>query len=336
MNHLFFPIIFPSNSENYIIADQEVALKINEWFNDRIEYIHNYWLTPYSNFNHNLLINPNFIADKIIGILIHRDFNYQSKTKLISILPAVRQNLIRQIITGRPINFFLLYNGGYRASSLNDGLSLIFNPDQTELMLLYQITLLNEKINSIYLPGVNFVIVINNGVANWVNEIPYSETENYVNQLRKIIENLGASYKISVLLQSEIEGHSSLLSEGIVQSDLNITETEHRIVERFLGRHCSREEAKYRITLYKLGEANWEETLSSLAQENDCIMLRQVAHPDMLSFRPFPGGAIRIQNGTFGFEYVNNNLKPKLITSESIRQLGVTLVPYSLPKNILN
>jgi hypothetical protein len=50
-----------------------------------------------------------------------------------------------------------------------------------------------------------------------------------------------------------------------------------------------------------------------------------VAHPHSLSFRPFPGGAIRSQNGSVGFEEQGETQVPKLITSENFNHFQIEL-----------
>jgi hypothetical protein len=60
-------------------------------------------------------------------------------------------------------------------------------------------------------------------------------------------------------------------------------------------------------------------------------MLKQVANSEMLSFRPFPGSAIRIQNGSLGFQDLKGKLTPKLITTEAAQLHGIKLVPCILP-----
>jgi hypothetical protein len=271
------------------------------------------------------------MANKIASILTHRTFNYQSKHKLNQGVALVRQTLLRQISKKVPVTIFFLYNGGYRASSLPDQPSLIFEPDQTEWMLLYQIALLNKRISSIYTYGIEFYIVINNGVAKWVNDIPISATESYANKLRKMINFFGAENRVKILLQSELVGFDPGYSFEPFQSQTCLTENEHHIVERFLGRQCSREEAERRSALYSLSETKWSEDVSRIVAAKDGIIMRQVAHPGMLSFRPFPGGAIRIQNGTLGFHFQSNNLRPRLITSTNRKEYTIQWVSYRFP-----
>lgn len=336
IDKLILPLPPDASHEGYSRADDEYTTLVSLWLNSRIELIKEVWSATPSTWKKDVITDPLYLADEILGILTHRIFNFQSKINLSSLLPRVHQNLITQISKGTSIKLFLLYNGGYRASSFPENLSLIFEPDQTELMLLYQFALLNKRISAVYSPGIEVSIVINNGVAHYVNDIPLAATENYANRLRKLINVLGAYNRISVLLQSELVNYNPSLNFESDQSHPLLSEKEHLIVERFLGRTCSKEEARFRSALYRLAEEKWEEDLLPIVKANDVLMLRQVAHTEMLSFRPFPGGAIRTQNGSFGFQYQRNVLIPKLITSESVKKYSVKWVPYSFPWCINN
>lgn len=335
-DQLILPLSPQYEHEGYSLADEGCSALVAEWINTHIDLVRKIWSQTHTTDKKYSSISHDSLASEIIAILTNRAFNFQSKRKLIELLPIVRKNLVRQLEKGMPIKFFLLYNGGYRASSFPDKLSLIFEPDQTELMLLYQIALLNKKISAIYEPGIEFIVVINNGVAHWVNDIPITATENYANQLKGIIDILGAGNIVSVIVQSEMVDYNPRISFEPIQPQPLLSEKEHRIVERFLGRCCNKDEAKYRSALYKLAEAKWEEDLSTITTAKDALMVRQIAHPDMLSFRPFPGGAIRAQNGSFGFHYRNNILKPTLITSQSVKEYGLKCVPYYFPFSVNN
>lgn len=270
------------------------------------------------------------LADGIANILTQRVFNFQARGRLTMLLVQVRENLERQLRKGEPLNFFLLYNGGYRAAPLPSN-PLIFAPDQTELMLLHQIALLHQKVSATYPPGIRFFIVINNGVGLWVNDIPLEATQIYVHELRQMIEWMDAAGRVSVVLQSELPGFIARPLLKPVFSSTELSDKEHQLVERFLGRSCSVDEARCRQALYAIAEARWAQDLWPVISAKDGLPLRQVAHPNMLSFRPFPGGAIRIQNGSLGFQSLGGSLTPKLITSETALQKDIMAVPWIKP-----
>jgi hypothetical protein len=312
-------------------ANEYCTARFTAWINERAEQARLIWGSPGTIHKTLSQAQPPALADKITDILTHRVFNFQSRGSVTPLLPQVRQNLLLQLSKGGPIRIFFLYNGGYRASPFPDDPSLIFVPDQTELMLLYQVALLHEKVRAINALGIQFFIVVNNGVALWVNDIPLKASRGYASKLRRIIDWLGAAASVRVVLQSELAGFNPRPPLEPVRTALELSDKDHRLVERFLGRSCSPEEARHRHALYALAEAQWAQDLSPLVAAHDALMLRQVAHRDMLSFRPFPGGAIRIQNGSLGFQDLKGTLTPKLITTEAVQQHGIQWVPCTLP-----
>lgn len=320
---------------NYALADELSAFSVNSYLNKIVERVQ----LIYENFKEKENINiikfqNHVLAEKIIEILIKREFNFQSRQKIIALIPNIRRSLIHQLGKGGALEMYFLYNGGYRASPLASGKRLIFEPDQTELMLLYQVALLQEKVHTIYRPGIKFYIVVNNGVAHWVNDTPLAATEMYARRLRQIIDWLGASEAVGVLLQSELTGFTARPELGKVDVPVEFSDKDQRIVERFLGRSCGLEEAKYRHGLYALAEAQWARDLSQEIDVENGLLLRQVAHPSTMSFRPFPGGAIRTQNGSLGFQFKRGGLSPKLITSDTVQGQDIQCVQWTKPWSV--
>ena len=271
------------------------------------------------------------MTNALVDILVHRSFNYQSKKNSLHILPGIRQTMALSIALGRPIPFLYLYNGGYRASPFPNDSSLIFNPDFTELMLLYQLALLHQKIRAVYSPGMEFTIVINNGVAQYVNDVPVVATEQYVQQLRAMINWVGAEKTVRVLVQSELQEIVAEEGSRINPSIPLLSDKEHATIERFMGRAISREEASIRALRYTQAEALWFDEVNKIARSQQAILLRQIADGSMLSFRPFPGGAIRSQNGSLGFDYINETIRLKLITTESGARRSIVRLPMVFP-----
>ncbi len=271
------------------------------------------------------------LSEELVSLFLHKSFNHQSRGRLRAILPRFRQGLQSHIDAMRPLTLYFLYNGGYRASPLPQDPGPLFHPDQTELMLLRQIALLQARVTQKYAPGIDFVIVLNNGVAAYVNDISLDKTSRYAKELREIIESLGASRFVRVLLQSEVAGFSSSQPKPGYQTLPEISQKEHAIVERFLGRPCSAQEASYRAWLYQIAETEWDKDLAPLVTRDHALLLRQVASPGMLSFRAFPGGAIRAQNGSLGFQEVDQTWVPKLISAETYSQYQIQTINWSLP-----
>jgi hypothetical protein len=166
----------------------------------------------------------------------------------------------------------------------------------------------------LHAPGLRFGIVINNGVAAFTNGIHYEGTNAYVDRLRLIIDRLGAGGTVWVLNQFELGDFSEQMARIEVLPKPAITPAEHGIVERFLGRPCSAEEAALKIATYEQAEAVWGRHVRGLVAEAGGIFCRQIAHPSCLSFRPFPGGAIRVQNGSVTFRIQNGRVTPGFVT----------------------
>ena len=312
-------------------ADVETESLIGDWLAERLAFARKVWGAPPPVDDDPVGADPAECIDSIVGILLHRKFNHQSRGRVAHVIPSLRSRLERIISENRPVTLFFLYNGAYRASPFPNRLQLVFEPDQTEFLLLDLIAQLQARIRAFYSPGIDFVIVVNNGVALQANEIPVAATEAYVARLRGMIDAVGAAGRIRLLVQSELEGGTRAeLAIGNAPCPI-VSAKDHAIVERFLGRECGPQEASYRAALYKAAEAAWAEVLRPLAAAGNAIVLRQVAHPETLSFRPFGGGAIRSQNGTVGFLKNGGALLPKLLTVESFEQHDVRLASIGSP-----
>ncbi len=309
-------LIIPIVTDNDSAIEQDKLVK--DWMLTKYNFIKQSWIFKNSISNETNSLDSIKIAQSITQILSQKAFNFQSKNKISNILFSVTKNLEEQIKSQTPLHFFLLYNGGYRASYLDNLSELIFEPDQTEMLLLYQIACLNQKIKQVYNKGIEFTVVINNGVAKWVNDISVAQTLNYVYKFREMITHFGAQDCVKLLVQSELENFDENCTFEPNVDEVDFKDEDFMLVERFLGRICTVEEAKYRASLYTKAEQRWATDLLPVIQQKNALLFRQIAHPEMLSFRPFPGGAIRIQNGTFGFQIQNNSLHPKLITHKTL------------------
>jgi hypothetical protein len=331
MPPLLLPIPPHANLAGIAVADESHVLRVNDWIDHRIlsaQLIFKNLGTATPKAVHPDVVDP---IEAILHTATNRRFNHQSRGRLAALLPAYRQKLLSCLSQGMPIRCFFLYNGGYRASPLSRA-EFIFEPDQTEWLLLYQIALLGKAISGVYPPGIQFSIVINNGVSHWVNDIPLTLTESYAHLLRQMIQWLGASNHVDVVLQSEFSGFTPTPNLQPTAAPIDFSAKDHLIVERFLGRACSPDEARRQHALYVEAEAQWARDFWPFVERQHGLLFRQIAHPNMLSFRPFPGGATRIQNGSLGFSLDHQgNLTPKLITSQTIPSGQVQAVPWSHP-----
>ena len=142
--------------------DTEIMVLVKDWLDKKIDFIQTIWPKSTEVNLQNKSLNNIEIAHQIIQVLTHKSFNYRSKKNIEEIIPKVKEKLLQQLNIGNNLNFYLLYNGGYRSGIYPNKLDLTFEPNQTELMLLYQIALFKAKLLKFY-PNchLKFNIVIN-------------------------------------------------------------------------------------------------------------------------------------------------------------------------------
>ncbi|MGI9192392.1 MAG: hypothetical protein ACR2IL_09745, partial [Chitinophagaceae bacterium] len=227
--HLILPTTFHCNELTIPSVNAMQQHTVNQWFREKISFIESVFKTSKTQ-SEKTTARP--LTQTILHLFLHKRFNYQSKKNSQHILPSVEAKLHHAIQSNSPIPCLYLYNGGYRASCLPNKASLVFEPDQTELMLLYQIALLQKQVQAVYTPGIEFTIVLNNGVAHWVNDIPIEKTSVYANTFRHMIQYLGAEANINILLQSELPGFNTHLNLDSSNHMSMISEKDHQIIER--------------------------------------------------------------------------------------------------------
>lgn len=299
-------------------ASEERQAHVSAGLSGRVDDMRRAWAGPSDPTPGDGPADAGACAEVLTRVLLSRTFNHQARGRLAGALPSLRERLLESITGHRPVPLFLLYNGGYRASPFPGVLEPTFVPDQTELLLLWQVTLLHQAMTAAYAPGMEFVVVLNNGVARQVNDIPIAATEAYAARFRSMIHAIGAAARVGVLVQSELGPTGDAPCPGAADlPQVPQTEKDHRIIERFLGRPCSADEARYRGGLYRWAEDGWARQLAPIVDARRAVVMRQVAHAGLLSFRPFPGGAIRSQNGCVGFLEVEGRWIPRLLTSET-------------------
>ena len=277
----------------------------------------------------NASLSDEVSGDLIIKILLRRDFNYQSFGRVAHLMPELSQRLSAVVRERRPLPIYFLYHGGYRASHTDVLEDLVFAPDATELLLLYQVARLQRALTPLYPPGISFSIVLNNGVAAFTNDIPYRLTEAYAARLKHMIQLLGADTEIEVLVQSSLNPAAKSLHTMPDMKAVAVDEIGHKNIERFLGRVCLADEATLRATRYAAAEAAWAKEMKDIVDQTSGFCMRQIAHPSCLSFRPFQGGAIRAQNGSVGFAVRadEGDPVPFLVTSNTASRRELLTIP---------
>lgn len=272
---------------------------------------------------------PGGATDAIIDVLLHRDFNHQSKGRVAHLLPEVRQRIGAHVARGTPVQLFMSYNGGYHATIRPD-LSgpLGFAASTAELLFLCMIARLRRRLRAVHPPGMIYHIVLNNGVAHYVNDIALARTEAYARELQAMVAELGGAADVRVLVQSHLGDFAQRMRAEAPPPAPAIDAAMHRNIERFLGRSCTEAEARMRLGRYAPAEAAWWQELRGIIAAADGIRLLQLANPVFLSFRPFPGGATRAQTGQLGFRIEGEKVVPALITTRSFETQHV--VPASV------
>lgn len=256
------------------------------------------------------------VANKIAKILLSRDFNYQSTKNVQHHIPRINEIITRHVSKYETIPLYLDLGGGYHASTSVDKPSISFDINLGEVLLLYQIKKLYNKIKPFYPPAIKFTIVIDNVVANYVNDIPIDKTLSYCEKFRALISLLNMDSIVYLLVESEHCNWSSNLEKVKYHKKAQFGVKEHLNIIRFLGRDCTFEEAGDRLGRYEAGVRKSDELLNSLIGNE--IRFVQRSDDGQLTFRPFPGGAIRIQCGIVGFRMASTRkMIPLLVTTES-------------------
>ncbi|WP_136799991.1 L-tyrosine/L-tryptophan isonitrile synthase family protein [Desulfosediminicola ganghwensis] len=260
-----------------------------------------------------------FMGEEIFSLLTSRKFSYMTrrhsdlyKDKTI---PLITQYTDQE----EPIKFYYDFGPGYHASIDPQNHELSFEVGLSEIFAIRQMLMFCEKIKHVYKAGAKFFIIIDNLCAYITNDIPLQLTNNYVMQLRALIDEVKANDSISVLVESELFSLGEYLSlyqkqkNRLVSKQLSQLEVDN--VTRFLGRECCINEATKRVARYKRAGTVTELLLSKLV---DGVRLTQRATSETLAFRSFPGGDQRIQVGRMALTMNHKRrIVPLLVTSRN-------------------
>jgi len=251
----------------------------------------------------------------ILSLILSREFNYQSRSQVAHLLPEVSEKLSRGMAAGEPLKFYLDLGGGYHAATMpdySDGVS--FGVSAAELLLIRQVMRFRQQMQHLYAPGILFHLLIDNGVAHVANGIAVKDTLNYCQRFESLITQLGAQDFIRIIPQTSL---GEMMLGEIAVPDV-IPQEQHHNVERFMGRAIPLQEACLRVGTYIAAEAAWERQVRAL-MEPDAIRFLQRADGHHLTFRPFPGGAARVQCGRIGFKLQDDSCTPVLVTTATRR-----------------
>ena len=259
---------------------------------------------------------PEQVAEAIFRTISGRRYCYLSRKRSAVYRDSALRSLAKHIALKQPIRFYYDIGGGYHAGICPTDLSLTFEPGLGEILMVRQISLLARDLATLYSHGIRFTLVIDNLCAALVNDIPLENTEAFVRKLRAMIRSLNSPVDIDLLVESE---HFSLgdydREIDAVPAGESLDSAAVANVSRFLGRHCGAQEASMRIALYHHISEQTDSNINSLL---DDIRMTQRATPENFPFRPFPGGASRIQAGELALFVDEQNIcKPTLITTEN-------------------
>ena len=265
-------------------------------------------------------------ANAIFYILTSRPFCYLSRTKAEFYRESVVPMLERRIATGGALRFFYDIGPGYHASTKPGVTPLCFDVGLAELLILSQISALCRRIAEPYPPGAKFYLVIDNLCGLRTNDVSLDHTQGYVAQLRRLIESLGLSHQISLIVESEefalAEYDRLLAAARIKHAVLDPAPDAVENVSRFLGRVCTSAEASARMELYQRTGAVTDALVDGLIRD---VHMTQRATGATIGFRPFPGGDQRTQAGELVLtRNRKGNLRPMLVTSRNIDAYELT------------
>ena len=263
---------------------------------------------------------PENIAELVFRTISGRRYCYLSRKRSAVYRDAALQSLAKHIALQQPIRFYYDIGGGYHAGINPTDLSLTFEPGLGEILMVRQISLLARELAALYPHGIRFTLVIDNLCALLVNDIPLEKTEAFVRKLRAMIQSLDSPVDIDLLVESEHFSPDDYdCGVDTVPAGESLDTAAMTNVSRFLGRHCGAQEASMRIALYHSISEQTDRNINSLL---DDIRMTQRATPETFPFRPFPGGASRIQAGELAlFVDEHGNCKPALVTTENYERV---------------
>ncbi len=273
-------------------------------------------------------------ADYVFWALTGRRFCYLSRRRVEHYRQGVLDSLISRIHRGEAFRFFYDIGPGYHATTRPGVLPLRFDVGLSEVLILYQIKQLCQRLFDLHRPGGHFWLVVDNVCALRTNDIPISQTQHYVSQLRQLIASLNMTDLVTLLVESEqfdLAEYDRLLDETTVDSAPSLPSPEAiDNVARFLGRECTAEEAAERIERYQRTGQVTDSLINRLVKD---VHMTQRATGATLGFRPFPGGDQRTQSGELALTLNSKGkMKPVLLTSRNIDSFQTTR--YELPDTL--
>ena len=272
---------------------------------------------------------PEDTADSVFRIISGRRYCYLSRKRSAIYRESALQAFAKHIAFEQPIRFFYDIGGGYHAGISPTDLALTFEPGLGEMLIVRQISSLARELARLYPHGIRFTLVIDNLCALLVNDIPLEKTEAFVHKLRAMIQSLDSPVEIDLLVESEhFSPEDYDRGPDTARASESLDDAAIANVSRFLGRRCGAQEASMRIARYQKVSEQTDYNINSLI---DGIRMTQRATPQCFPFRPFPGGASRIQAGELAlFVNEHGNCKPVLVTTENYEGVRLFELDFGL------
>ena len=277
------------------------------------------------------------VADAVFDLLTSRTFCHLQRGLSAPYRERTVELLRPRIEAAEPLRFFYDIGPGYHATLRPGEEPLFFDVGLAELLILFNVNAFADRVANIYPPGVHFHLVVDNLCGHRTNDIPLELSEGYCARLRYLIDELGLTSRVTLLVESETFalGEYDQLLATVEPSPLALPSTKaHENVERFLGRLCSADEAAERIEGYRRAGIVTEQLL---ARAVDGVRITQRATPATLGFRPFPGGDSRSQCGAVVLgANSKGRLRPFLLTSTNVDEhdCAELVYPEVLPESV--
>jgi hypothetical protein len=267
--------------------------------------------------------SPAASAAAVFRTLSSRRFTHLSRGRCERYRAGIETHLCQALETGQPARFYYDVGAGYHASLDPERYALSFQPALGELLLLRQIVAFLREARAVYAGAIEFLLVIDNRCAQFVNAIPVEHTTRYAERLGDIIAHFGLGGHIALLLESERTSYRAY--ERVFQHQFQQQKPPTEIstacrenVERFSGRRLPPEQVSERLMRYGAGGATTDQLLATAPAG---VRMTQRAGPATFGFRPFHGGDCRIQCGEVGLcQRDHASLRPQLVTSANRAQ----------------